>query len=380
MKNSIQPLFLAFVFLIVLLNGCAPASTPSIPIPPTYIPSPILPTYTSLPPTLTPVPTPTLWPDPSNIVDSNNRLNHTVNLANAYEIWSNGEWSIMSDKYFDLISSAGFTAVRIPIEFSSHSLSADPYTIDPSFMKTVDWVVKTSNDYGLVAIIDMHNYWDLMSDPNNQSERFLTLWKQISEHYQSYPNGQVYFELLNEPNGNLDSAKWNKLLAKAIMIVRQTNPVRPIIIDGEADWDPSGSLGGLRLPDDPNLIVTFHYYKPKEFTHQGADWISGAHSWLGTTWDGTPQETAVIASDFNWVANWAKNNNRPIFMGEFGALSTASQASRVRWTTAMRIAAEQRDFSWGYWDFCTRMPGFGVYDIDAQVWLNDLLQALIPNP
>jgi endoglucanase len=286
----------------------------------------------------------------------------------------------MSDKYFDLISSAGFTAVRIPIEFSSHSLSADPYTIDPSFMKTVDWVVKTSNDYGLVAIIDMHNYWDLMSDPNNQSERFLTLWKQISEHYQSYPNGQVYFELLNEPNGNLDSAKWNKLLAKAIMIVRQTNPVRPIIIDGEADWDPSGSLGGLRLPDDPNLIVTFHYYKPKEFTHQGADWISGAHSWLGTTWDGTPQETAVIASDFNWVANWAKNNNRPIFMGEFGALSTASQASRVRWTTAMRIAAEQRDFSWGYWDFCTRMPGFGVYDIDAQVWLNDLLQALIPNP
>jgi len=71
MKTSIGLIFLAFVFLTVLLIGCAPASTPVpptftfTPIPPTDTPSPIPPTFTPEPtatitPTNTPIPTPTL--------------------------------------------------------------------------------------------------------------------------------------------------------------------------------------------------------------------------------------------------------------------------------------------------------------------------------
>ena len=52
MKKSIQPVFLVFVFLLVFLSGCAPASTPVLP---TSTPSPI-PTQT---PTLMPTPVPT---------------------------------------------------------------------------------------------------------------------------------------------------------------------------------------------------------------------------------------------------------------------------------------------------------------------------------
>lgn len=46
MKKSAQSVFLVFVALTVLLNGCVPASTP---IPPTFTPSPILPTATTTP-------------------------------------------------------------------------------------------------------------------------------------------------------------------------------------------------------------------------------------------------------------------------------------------------------------------------------------------
>lgn len=51
MKKSIQSAFLGFVFLLVLLSGCAPASTPDIP---TSTPVPI--------PTQTPTVIPTLVP------------------------------------------------------------------------------------------------------------------------------------------------------------------------------------------------------------------------------------------------------------------------------------------------------------------------------
>ena len=65
MKKSIGSVFLAFVFLTVLLSGCAPASTP---VPPTLISIPTntpMPTSippTAVPPTDTPLPTPTQVP------------------------------------------------------------------------------------------------------------------------------------------------------------------------------------------------------------------------------------------------------------------------------------------------------------------------------
>ncbi|MBI5954966.1 MAG: hypothetical protein HY865_25185 [Chloroflexi bacterium] len=58
MKKSIQSAFLVFVMLVVLLSGCAPASTP---VPPTATPSPIPPTFTPEP-TATPIPSPTPTP------------------------------------------------------------------------------------------------------------------------------------------------------------------------------------------------------------------------------------------------------------------------------------------------------------------------------
>lgn len=56
MKKSIQSAFLAFVVLMVLLSGCAPASTP------------VPPTETPIPPTSTPLPTATAMPIVYNAV------------------------------------------------------------------------------------------------------------------------------------------------------------------------------------------------------------------------------------------------------------------------------------------------------------------------
>jgi len=65
MKKSTGSIFLALVFLMVLLSGCAPAPTPA---PPTITPKPTS-TATPLPsvtPTSVPTDTPTTTPDPSH--------------------------------------------------------------------------------------------------------------------------------------------------------------------------------------------------------------------------------------------------------------------------------------------------------------------------
>jgi endoglucanase len=85
------------------------------------------------------------------------------------------------------------------------------------------------------------------------------------------------------------------------------------------------------------------------------------------------EETA--GAYLEYAAAWGKANNRPIFMGEFGAYSKADQASRVRWTSFMRSESEKRNFSWAYWEFGA---GFGAYDRTTKAWRQDLLGALVP--
>jgi len=119
-------------------------------------------------------------------------------------------------------------------------------------------------------------------------------------------------------------------------------------------------LAKLKLPEDANLIVTVHYYSPFEFTHQGAEWADAkVRDLKGIKWEGTDAEMAALRKDLDTAAKWAKENKRPVFLGEFGAYSKGDMDSRAKWTRAVAREAEARGFSWAYWEFGA---GFGAYD------------------
>jgi endoglucanase len=344
-----------FTIVILLAVACVAVPAPTVP---------------------TPTLTPTLTPEP--IVDAftmNDRLARTVNLGNALEAPNEGEWGVtLKDEYFQLIKQQGFTAVRLPVRWSAHALENAPYTIDPEFFKRVDWAVTQALKNNLAIVVNMHHYEEIALDPTGHQARFIALWRQIAEHYQSYPNA-LLFEPMNEPNGLMNAKHWNDLIALTLPEIRATNPTRNIVI-GPAEWNGMRVLGDLILPpDDQHIIVTFHYYNPFQFTHQGAEWVPGSESWLGTEW-GSNAEEQYIKYDFDIVKAWAKENQRPIFLGEFGAYSKADMASRARWTDFVARQAEARNFSWGYWEFCA---GFGLYDLTTNQWHEELVQALIPS-
>jgi endoglucanase len=222
----------------------------------------------------------------------------------------------------------------------------------------------------------MHHYEEMALDPVGHEERFLAMWGQIAEHYRSYPNA-LLFELLNEPTGVLNATRWNDLIAAAMPVVRKTNPTRNLVI-GPVESNDLRALDELQLPEaDQHIIVTFHYYHPFQFTHQAAEWVQGSASWLGTEWTASSVEKQLVEFDFDTVAEWAVDNRRPIFLGEFGAYSKADMESRARWTAFVAREAEQQGFSWGYWEFCS---GFGVYNLENNQWNEPLLRALIPAP
>lgn len=306
---------------------------------------------------------------------SNHLLGRGVNLGNALEAPREGVWGMtIRKKYFRLIRQAGFQSVRIPIRWSAHVKSQSPYTIDPKFFHRVDEVVRQALAENLVTVINVHHFEELYDHPADHRHRFLAMWFQIAEHYRRFPD-RLFFELLNEPHGKLDDAAWNALLAEALSVVRRSHPRRMVIV-GPGHWNNISHLSALKLPDaDRRLIVTVHYYQPFRFTHQGAGWVRGSDRWLGTTWTGTDSQRRAVRNDFDRAVMWAKQHNRPLFLGEFGAYSKAGIADRVRWTGFIRQQLEQRKISWAYWEFGA---GFGIYDRTTARWREPLLSALIP--
>lgn len=301
-------------------------------------------------------------------------LARSMNLGNMLEFEREGMYGpVLEAEFFDIIKAAGFSAVRLPVRWDARAAYEPPYTINPEFFERVDWAVANARRVGLAIILDMHHYTAMMSEPDTELPRYLGIWQQVAEHYRAAP-AEVMFELLNEPMGKLDDARWNAVIAKTIPLIRQSNPKRTLIVGG-TDWNGYRKLATLNLPaDDRDLIATFHYYEPMPVTHQGANWVAGGSGWLGTRWTGSPAEQAELDGALDAVAKWAQREQRPVLLGEFGVFSAADMATRTAWTRAVVQGAERRGFAWAYWEFGA---GFGAYDTFTKQWRQPLRDALL---
>ncbi|MBN2806535.1 MAG: glycoside hydrolase family 5 protein [Prolixibacteraceae bacterium] len=302
----------------------------------------------------------------------NARLGRGVNMI-GYDraLWKDHTKGRFKEHYFQMIKDAGFQSVRVNLHAFSHMDEA--YQLDSSFLKTLDWTVENALKAGLMVILDMHEFNAMADDPVGKKEMFLSVWRQLAPRYQYQPSS-VLFEILNEPNRKLTVELWNEYLVEAIAIIRESNPERTLII-GPGNWNGIESLPTLELPeDDRNIIVTVHFYHPMPFTHQGAPWSAENKDLSGIPWTGTDQEKADVVSKLRKAAEWAEANNRPIFLGEFGAYDKADMDSRARYTAFVARTAEILGFSWAYWQFDS---DFIVYDIDREDWVEPILNALI---
>lgn len=314
----------------------------------------------------------TAQPAPLDAFEHNRRLGRGVNIIGYDPIWRSRDQARFQEKHFRLLKEAGFQNVRINLHPFRHLQKTNAWTLRPAWFQTLDWAVTQATAQGLQVILDFHEFNAMGEDPEGNRERFLAFWKQLAAHCQNAPNS-VLFEILNEPNKKLTPALWNQYLRDALALIREKHPTRTVIV-GPAFWNSVDRLPELELPaNDRHLIVTVHYYKPMAFTHQGAPW-TGEKDKSGITW-GTEAERRAVRDDFAKVTAWSKANDRPIFLGEFGAYDRGPMESRVRYTDFVCRTAEAFGWSWAYWQFDS---DFLLWDMKRDGWVEPILHALIP--
>lgn len=298
------------------------------------------------------------------------RLHRGVNIIGYDPLWKNPAKARFQPRHFAVIRRGGFDFVRIVLQSFDHMDAAN--RLDPQWLATLDRVVRQATAAGLGVILDEHDFDRCSADPDACEPKLVAFWTQIGARYRNAPD-TVLFELLNEPHGALDAARWNAMLERLIPVVRATNPRRTLVI-GPTRWNNLEELPTLALPAaDRNIIATFHSYEPFRFTHQGASWAEGMKDVRGVAF--TPADEARLAQDFDKVAAWSKAQHRPVLLGEFGAYDKSGTplADRARYTAAVRRAAEARGFPWAYWQFD---GNFIVYDIDHDRWIEPIHAAL----
>src|SRR6476646_9430554 len=107
-------------------------------------------------PVFTPAPAATARVGPSP------RLSKCINLANTLEPPNEGEWGpAFRDEDARILRSAGFSTVRVPVNFLGHARANPPYTLDRRFMARARHVIDTLRASGLNVIVDQHNNEDL---------------------------------------------------------------------------------------------------------------------------------------------------------------------------------------------------------------------------
>jgi endoglucanase len=299
-------------------------------------------------------------------------LGRGINFGNILEAPSEGAWGLRFDDEFPtLVKEAGFDSVRIPVRWSAHTADQAPYLIEEAFLARVHHIVNKSLDADLKVVLNIHHFEELYEAPEQNREKFLAIWRQLSKEFQHHSD-QLVLEILNEPHGKLDAKLWNPLLKEALSEIRELHPERWVMV-GPDQWNGIRALPQLVLPeDDRRLIVTVHYYLPFPFTHQGASWVNPSPP-IGKEWLESPDEIAAMEKDFQSVADWASTHGRPIYIGEFGAFEKADTESRVRWMRQVKSICEKHQFSWAYWELAS---GFGILDPRTKEWKSPLLQAL----
>lgn len=312
--------------------------------------------------------------------------------------------TFITEEDVKFIASIGYDHIRLPIDEEQmwDSLGNKEAEAFQLMHNAIEWA--RSNKLRILIdlhILRSHHFNEaekpLWTQPEAQ-ERFFQCWRELSEELSRYPRGLVGYELMNEPVAD-DPEEWNVLVEKATAAVREKEPNRVIVI-GSNRWQSADTFDDLRVPaNDPNIILSFHFYTPFLLTHHQAGWTSigdytGPVHYPGMSVEeadieGLPEELANSVRGANGVFNRdtlealmekpirkSKELGLPLYCGEFGCLPTVPREDMLQWYADMRWCFEKHNIGWANWDY---KGGFGIVERNQPglVPIQDLIDVLL---
>jgi endoglucanase len=219
-----------------------------------------------------------------------------------------------------------------------------------------------------------------------EATKFADLWRQLSARLAGRGNNQVAYELMNEPVAQ-DAADWNRVAMVAIRAIRENEPQRTIVL-GSNRWNSARTFDLLKVPEDANTVLTFHFYHPMLVTHHQASWcpegrmydgpvqypgrpISNENLAIATEPESSrlvslniaelnkPYDRDAMMADLAKPLAVARRTGLPLYCGEFGVINLAPYPVRAAWYADLISVFDELEIGWANWDY---KGTFGILD------------------
>ncbi|MGQ4649260.1 cellulase family glycosylhydrolase [Lyngbya aestuarii] len=289
------------------------------------------------------------------------------------------------------IREMGFRHVRLPVDPDILFDKEKPESLNKENLKYFDAAVDKILAQNLALIVDCHptsGFKQRLYRDASFAKDFARFWRTLAEHLGRRSPEKVFLEVLNEPDTE-DPQEWYDLQRPLLAAMRAGAPEHTLIASANQrvgdDWSPIRALEMLTPVDDPNVVYNFHYYKPKQFTHQGATWgwdllqyfrdvpypssleavapliskIDNVAARRSLQYYGEQTWNAdKIEAQISRAAAWAKAHQVCVTCNEFGVYRQAAPAEdRAAWLRDVRSVLEQHQIGWAMWDY---KGGFGA--------------------
>lgn len=322
-------------------------------------------------------------------------LGNTLDANDGETSWGN---PVTTHEMIDEVAKAGFDVLRIPTTWEKHFVEGDSeYKIDEEWMNRVQEIVNYAFDNDMYVILNCHHETEwikpAMNEVDNILPKFSAMWKQIAEHFKEYGD-HLLFEGLNEPRivggenewggGTEDGRKALDVLNQAFVdTVRATggnNETRALLIPSFAAAVTDTALQDMKIPDDPNIIISLHAYTPYDFTYSDGKDIFSYDESVGSSIDWV----------FGLIDKYFTSKDIPVIITEYGSVNKIESfavvpnpryAENVKWVTRYLERAKESGIPCVWWDNGTHFGSgelFGIFNREELSWYTpDLIEAIM---
>ena len=267
---------------------------------------------------------------------------------------------------FEWMREWGFDFVRLPMDYRCWTAKDNPYKYDEAILKHIDQAVEFGRKHKVHVSVNLHRApgYTVAKPPETLNlwtdeearKQFDAQWTAFARRYQGRPPTEVSFNLVNEPDRNVDGPTYAKVCRRAAAAIRAVDPNRLILADG-LEW------GSKPCPDlvDSGIAQSTHGYQPHHLTHYEASWVN-SKGWPVPTW---PLKTKDQAYDRAYLAgciNMFKDlaaRGVGVHVGEFGCYNRTPHGVVLAWMRDYLELWKEAGFGWAQWNF--RGP-FGFLD------------------
>lgn len=242
---------------------------------------------------------------------------------------------------FDIreMKSTGANTVRLWMQL--HEIQHEPYIYSEESLQLLENTINKFGENGIYVVLVLaglgsneypaevyfkNKNIELFNKKTDTWNQTIALWGVVAKRLKNNPYIAGY-DVINEPQPPTKKAL-HDLYTQLITEIRKYDPNHIIILPVAEKHEEEFQLGGEYV--DPNIVATFHFYYPPQFTLDQLYEENPGLKYPGKIgnqyWDKT-----LLTTIFDRAINLPELKNKPIYVGEFGAHGMRDDDGGLRW-------------------------------------------------